>query len=112
MVNVAGDSVKLQLTSVVIHKEVFCTFGPTDSRKGIRYVRSFRRVYGASSGRATEIVVRGFSIRHYEGAGLANIPVAGSPSVDNPRFPGIRDSGWLLTPRICGVPMVRTRFGG
>jgi hypothetical protein len=41
MINVASDSVKLQLTSVVIHKEVFCTVGPTDSKEGIDYVRSF-----------------------------------------------------------------------
>lgn len=84
MVNVATNSFKLQLTSVVIHKEVFCTVGLIDSKEGIGYIRSFQRVHGASSGRDTSIVVRDFSVRHYKGVGRANIPVVGSPNVDNP----------------------------
>ena len=112
MVNMASDAFKLQLTSVIMHEEVFCIVFPTNSRQGISYFRSFQCVHGASSRRDTSIVVRGFGVWHYKEARQANIPIASNPSVDNSWFSKVRDSWRLLTPRICCVPMVRTGFGG
>jgi hypothetical protein len=106
MVNLASDAFKLQLIPLIMHKEVFCIVGPLNSGEGLSYFWGFRCVHGASSEWDSVIVVRDFSVRHYKGAGPANIQFA-----DNSRFPGLWDSGRFLSSGICLVPMVRTWFG-
>jgi hypothetical protein len=111
MVDLASDTFKLQLTLLIIHKEVFRIVGLLNSGEGLSYFWGFLCVHGASSGRDSAIVIWDFSIRRYKGAGPTNIQFAGNPTVDNSRFLGLRNSRHFLSSRICWVPMVLTWLG-
>jgi hypothetical protein len=106
MVHVASNASKLQLTSLVMHEEVFCNVGPINSRKRFSYFRGIRCVHGALCGRDSSIVVRDLSVRHYKGAGAANIHLVGSLDVDNSRFSRLCDGGRVLSPRVCRMHLV------